>query len=517
MNRRNFLIKGSLAFGAMGLSNNMFAKQFGVPNFMSTPAFSEDRILVMVRLEGGNDGLNTVIPFDQYGNLAIHRPTILPAENKLLSLDGYDNMKFNPKMTGMQRLFNNGELSVLQNVGSPGGLSHGRTMNVWESGIANRFDPATKTGWLGRVLDKEFPNFPYDLPSVTGQDPFAIYFRAGAVKTCQGESANFSYPMRDPNNGQKIGNSGGTTSGEANSYQGNHIAYIENMADQLNTYGSNVKNAYNMGNSVSKSYANNNISKQFRYIAKLISGGLKTKVYVIPHGNYDTHKKQAGNHDRLLNELSTGISAFQEDMHALNLNQRVLGMTYSEFGRKIRENGSKGTDHGRASSMFFFGSCVSNSVVGDNPIIHTDLQYSTLPKRLDYRDVYSTVLRDWFGVSEDDIKSNWESNYNVNFLDIFTTCAPLSTTDTPPTDIKPKLYPNPSNGELNIDLDIDKGNAYITIYDISGREVRKYERYIESSGANKINLTCNKLSSGTYFVRIKGKDTDKRIKFIMSR
>jgi uncharacterized protein (DUF1501 family) len=347
--------------------------KFDSPAFEEAKNITHDRVLVIIRLNGGNDGLNTVIPMDQYDNLFVQRPHIIIPDSSVLALSGYD-LALHPKMLGMQQMFDNGELSIIQNVQAPGGRSHFRATEVWLSGIEDITHPESETGWLGRILDSEYPGFPVGYPNATHTDPFAVTFSTTPSGTCEGHDANFAHPILDPNNTSNI--SGGTTLGATNSYNAGQLEYLQFLGNQTNDYNQRIDQAATLGNTLSSSYGTDDISLAMQNVAKLISGGLESKIYVVEVGGFDTHSNQViatntteGKHADLWEKISIAISAFQEDMYALNLSERVMGMTFSEFGRQIAQNGSKGTDHGDAACMFMFGSCLGPQVVGANPII----------------------------------------------------------------------------------------------------------------------------------------------------
>ncbi|MEL7160059.1 MAG: DUF1501 domain-containing protein, partial [Bacteroidota bacterium] len=181
---------------------------------------------------------------------------------------------------------------------------------------------------------------------------------------------------------------------------------------QTNEYGSVIKTAAENGNSLATYPENSRVGFQLSNVARLVSGGLQTQVYVVRMGGYDTHAGQVsggttnGQHANLLEDLSQSIAAFQQDLEALGIADRVLGMTFSEFGRRIRSNNSSGTDHGDAAPMFVFGNCATGTILGDNPSIDTAVDQNTgVPMQYDFRDVYGSILVDWFGVSAASVRS----------------------------------------------------------------------------------------------------------------
>ncbi|NBR14001.1 MAG: DUF1501 domain-containing protein, partial [Crocinitomicaceae bacterium] len=345
MKRRNFVKNISLAAASVPFMFRGMGFEAITKDLFSVPKTGEDRVLVLIRLNGGNDGLNTLIPLDQYSKLTIQRPNILIPENQLLSLTA-DNA-LHPSMTGMKNMFNDGKLSIIQNVGYPEqNRSHFRSMDIWTSGSLAQNETR---GWLGRHFDNNYPNFPDDYPNATYPDPFAISLGYEVSATCQGLMGNFSHTTNNPFDSVNLPNSNSTNDG---TYYGSHIEFLNMIISQTNAYGGQIQDAANAGNSLSQLYdtANNELAKQLQYVAQMISGGLKTKIYILNVSGFDTHDSQVsqtnpaqGNHANLLKKLSDAVYAFQDDMRLLGLEQRVAGMTFSEFGRQTASNASYGT------------------------------------------------------------------------------------------------------------------------------------------------------------------------------
>ncbi len=364
MKRRDFLKNASLASLSLPFVSNGFSMQAVSKELFEYSKNAEDRVLVLIRMNGGNDGLNMIFPIDQYANLTIQRPNILIPQNQLLTLTS--DVALHPKMTGMQNMFNDGKLSIIQNVGYPeANRSHFRSMDIWTTGA---LDINQTSGWLGRYFDSEFPNFPADYPNANFPDPFAISMGSEVSSTCQGLMGNFSHAVNDPFNTSNLLLTSVTNDG---TYYGSHIEYISTLINQTNEYGTSISSSANAGNSLSNLYDPlNPLAVQLKYIAQMISGGLKTKVYIVNVGGFDTHDSQVdqnnlteGSHALLLKMISDAVAAFQNDLQLLGLEERVAGMTFSEFGRQIASNGSFGTDHGDAAPIMLFGSCVNTGVI----------------------------------------------------------------------------------------------------------------------------------------------------------
>jgi uncharacterized protein (DUF1501 family) len=306
MKRRNFVKNVSLASVAAPFVLKDINFQAIEKKLFNYSKSAEDRVFVIIRLNGGNDGLNTVIPLDQYDNLMIQRPNIVVPETSVLSIT--PSLGLHPVMTGMQTMFNNGKLSIVQNVGYPEqNRSHFRSMDIWSTGM---LDINETRGWLGRQFDNDYPNYPEDYPNATNPDPFAISMGYEVSATCQGLMANFSQALEDPFAAVNLLSSNVVNDG---TYFGSHMAYLATLIDQTNAYADQINSAANAGSTLSTLYdANNPIAVQLRYVAQMISGGLKSKVYILNINGFDTHNAQvlpsdtsAGDHANLLKKLST--------------------------------------------------------------------------------------------------------------------------------------------------------------------------------------------------------------------
>jgi uncharacterized protein (DUF1501 family) len=462
---------------------------------------AEDRVLVLIRMNGGNDGLNMVFPIDQYANLMVQRPNILIPQNQLLNLTS--DVALHPKMTGMQQMFNNGKLSVIQNVGYPeANRSHFRSMDIWTTGA---LDINQTSGWLGRYFDATYPNFPADYPNLNFPDPFAISMGSEVSTTCQGLMGNFSHAVNDPFNTSNLLLTNVTNDG---TYYGSHIEYISTLINQTNEYGTAISSSANAGNSLSNLYDPlNPLAVQLKYIAQMISGGLKTKVYIVNIGGFDTHDSQVdqnsladGSHASLLEMISDAVAAFQNDLQLLGLEERVAGMTFSEFGRQIASNGSYGTDHGDAAPIMLFGSCVNSGIIGPNPTIDSQInEQAGVPMQIDFRNVYASILRDWFEAPEPSIQALFEQN--ITYLDVLSGCS-VGLAEQEAQNQKPLAYPNPTPSNTTLRFQA-KGEQYqIYIVDQQGKAIAQAFDGQLATGKQELAMETSKLPSGHYYFLI---------------
>ena len=403
MNRRNFLSTA----GVFGLSLATPLRHLYATNTASSSLISpdSDRVLVIIQLFGGNDGLNTVVPMDQYRVLSRVRKEVVIPQRKLLPIT--DTLSMHPSLSRMRRMYTEGSLSILQNVGYPSqNRSHFRSTDIWATGT----DAQTvgTTGWLGRYLQGELPGFPYGYPN--GDNPHPPAVTIGTLPTPACALGRNSFDITVQRNVDITGvdaPDGAPLIGERFKEEMEHLRLI---ASQTNSYGKAVTKADERGRNT-VTYADDRLSQQLSTVARLIDGGLQTKIYTVRLSGFDTHAGQVegdgsvGLQADLLKNVDNAIAAFNQDVRNSGHGDRVAGFTYSEFGRRIRSNQSRGTDHGAANLMFMFGPCLHHTVLGNNPVIDLQVGQGTdLPYEYDYRDIYGSVLQDWFQVSSARIK-----------------------------------------------------------------------------------------------------------------
>lgn len=312
MKRRNFVRNISLGaiaapFALKGINYQAIQKKL-----FSISKNAEDRVLILIRLSGGNDGLNTIIPMNSYDNLQIHRPNVILPQASILSATS--SLGMHPSLSGMHQMFQNGKLSIIQNVGYPEqNRSHFRSMDIWSMGS---LDPNETRGWLGRHLDQIYPGYPDGYPNDMHPDPFAIAMGYEVSSTCQGVLSNYSQAVADPFTNFNLYNSFETSDG---TYFGSHMQYLSTLIDQTNQYIDQISTAANAGSTLSTLYDENNpLAVQLRQVAQMISGGLKTNVYILDVTGFDTHNAQVdssdvtqGLHAELLKKLSDAVAAFR--------------------------------------------------------------------------------------------------------------------------------------------------------------------------------------------------------------
>lgn len=372
---------------------------------------NDDRVLVLIQLAGGNDGINTVIPFDQYSAYTAARPNIYLPQDKVLRLNGFDATAFNPALTEMQQLFNNGKLGVVQAVSYPKpNFSHFRATDIWMT--ASDSDKVVSSGWAGRFLNDVYPQFPDNYPNNAMPDPLAIQVGSVVSTALQGPLFTMGMAISNPAVFYKLIE--GKVNVNSNSRWGEQLDYIELMSQKTDQYATVIKSAATKITAQSPAYpaaGKNPLADQLKIVARLIAGGLKTKVYMVSTGSFDTHAKQTetdtttGNHAKLLQRVSEAIGAFMTDLQFLQIDDRVMGMTFSEFGRRIKSNASGGTDHGAAAPVFYFGHAIKQGVIGANPVIPTNVTVNdNVPMQHDFRSLYASVLQNWFNMPASEVQ-----------------------------------------------------------------------------------------------------------------
>lgn len=384
----------------------------GTPFMQASHAgLNDDRVLVLIQLAGGNDGINTVIPFDQYSNYTAARPNIFLPQEKVLRLNGFDGTAFNPALANMQQLFNDGKLGVVQAVSYPKpNFSHFRATDIWMTGSDS--DKVVSSGWAGRFLNDVYPQFPDNFPNEAMPDPLAIQVGAVVSTALQGPLFTMGMAISNPAVFYKLVE--GKVNVNANSRWGEQLDYIELMSQKTDQYATVIKTAAQKVPSQSPDWpatGKNPLADQLKIVSRLIAGGLRTKVYMVSTGSFDTHAKQTetdtttGNHAKLLQRVSEAIGAFMSDLKFLQIENRVMGMTFSEFGRRIKSNASGGTDHGAAAPVFYFGNAIKPGIIGSNPVIPEKVTVNdNVPMQYDFRSLYASVLQNWFNMPVQEVQ-----------------------------------------------------------------------------------------------------------------
>lgn len=388
--RRQFIYQGVAAFGGVLATDSIFARAARAAGQVTTPGSVAGHSLVVINMQGGNDGLNTIVP---HGDPTYYklRPTINVAAQDVLTIDSSIGM--NPKLASLKTMFDRQRVAILQGVHYPNYvLSHFRGTEIWQTAAPDTY---AATGWAGRYLDaaklpssnlfkgvaigpllpKMFIAEKTDVPAIADVRGFRFNGRrdeqAQADQILMGDGAR--YPFQSP--------------------------YLQLVQDvQRDAHAASLQLPHLIaGYKPAVDYPKTPFAQGLNLVSAIINADLGTKVFYVSIGSFDTHVGQRGRQDALLAQFADGLKAFYDDLAAHGTDDRVLTMTFSEFGRRVEENANRGTDHGTAAPMFLIGGGVKGGVYGDHPSL-TDLDYGNLRWHTDFRSVYATLLENWLGV-----------------------------------------------------------------------------------------------------------------------
>lgn len=511
MRRRTFLRSASATtlggFAVRGFGNPLLAPLLD--------RSGEDRVLVIIQLYGGNDGLNTVIPLDQYSVLSSVRSNVLIPESAVLDLPGLSATGLHPAMGGLRELWQDGKLGIVQGVGYPNpDFSHFRSTDIWETGADS--DQLLASGWIGRYLHHEYPNFPNGYPNATMPDPLSI--RIGAPISIGLQHQGVSMGASIYNTADSLSLTGNAfTDPTTPDCMGSKLGFVRTVQRQADLYGDVIEAAARPGCNLSTLYPTGGqpgaqLANALKIVAQLICGGLKTRIYWVGIDGFDTHAQQVvsgnttmGTHADLLRGLSDSIHAFQNDLELLDIDDRVIGMTFSEFGRRIRSNASIGTDHGTAAPLFLFGTHVLPGMLGSNPAIPANTTHNTnLPMQYDFRSVYASVLKDWFCLEPTDV--------DTVMLDTYQTLALVDPGGCMGTGIREAnnnagislldVFPSPFTDMVTVRFDTNGDRTLVQLYGENGQVVRTLHNGPLAPGEHRMQADLSDLAPGAYYCRV---------------
>jgi len=343
----------------------------------------DDRILVVVQLDGGNDGLNTVIPFADENYAKYRRELGVPKKDVLKLTDA---VGLHPALKPAADLFHDGRLAIVQGVGYPNpNRSHFRSMAIWQHARLSEREHDS-IGWLGRAADTVHSTDAAAPDSIyVGEDvtPVALRGRlANAVSIFREDDLTLANPFA----AQHFGSDADDLS-----------AYVTRTLTRSFDVARQFQDAETVANGESLQYPNSKLAGKLRLAARLIKLNGGTRVYYVSQSGYDTHANQSNTHRQLLREFSEALQVFLNDLRDSQLEERVVVLVFSEFGRRVQENGSAGTDHGAAAPVFIAGSAVQGGLVGEHPSL-TDLDAGDLKMSIDFRQIYVTLLNEWLSI-----------------------------------------------------------------------------------------------------------------------
>ena len=418
MKRRDFLHNLAHATAIPAVYSSFgFGKYISNLNSLNN-TITKGKILILIKLDGGNDGLNTIIPLNQYSNLSKVRKSVILPENNIINLGGND-LGLHPELSAFKKLYSEGRFKIIQNVGYDNpNYSHFHSMDVWESssfsnnqngGLGNNENNnvnSINTGWVGRYLEDLHPNFPYDYPNVNFPHPLSVEFGYNSSFIFTGNRTVTNTVTLSPQDFYKIFKD--IQKDYPDTPEGNKLKYLQLVINHSNSYGKVLREFYEKG-TVKYPFSPSNLSNQMESVTKLISGGMNTRIYQVSLSGFDTHSEQVdpndttqGMHADLLRQLNESIEKLFQNLDETGDSDRVLVMTYSEFGRTVISSDSYGTDHGDVAPMFFFGNKVDSTILGSNPIIPPDADWTyALKKEFNFQNIYYSVIKQWLGGNED--------------------------------------------------------------------------------------------------------------------
>ncbi|WP_269686657.1 DUF1501 domain-containing protein [Flavobacterium lacustre] len=532
MRRRNFIKLTSTASALSLLPTEVFAL-FKSAGMTECPDSSSKKI-VLIQFAGANDGLNTIVPINQYDTYATLRPNIklnnIGMTNGIINLDSTlalkDQVGLHPSLIGFKNLYDKGFMRIIQGVGYPSqNKSHFKSIDLWLTGgdgtIANN---NLVSGWTGRFLENYYTNF------LNSNFPLGI--QLGSSDNSLGFHGEIEHGMSLNISGQDLsgfysvvnGLSGEPPANIPDSEYGNLLQYIINNDTSTNSYAQSISNSFNSGSN-SLIYPNTSLSNQLKTVARFISGGLQTKVYLVKVGGFDTHDMQVaanntthlGNHASLLTQVSDAINTFITDLNNQNMGNDVISVTFSEFGRKAGENASLGTDHGEIAPMFVFGNAINPGISGTNINLSEAVSANNYQVRTiqhDNRRVFSTILQDWFGASNQTLDLTFYNNTtntgfsNIKIADFIkaqntvnSSCYTdklLSVNEFKNTS-EVIVYPNPTSEIITVNAPNNNEIYTILIHSIDGKFIGKYRNPLNSS---QFSINVENLPSGFYTLKI---------------
>ena len=379
IDRRTFL-KSTLAVPAAAALPALFARALQAGE-------RTDRVLVLVQLDGGNDGLNTVVP---HGDDLYHRarPSLAITAKNVLRLDDYHGL--HPALSGLQGVWDSGALGIVQGVGYPNASrSHFTSTDIWHSAATQPQD--RWSGWLGRALDRVAAR-----PDNAGGDVPGLYLDPGPLSLALVGERVVVPSVANADRFRLQGDRALLTSLARRPRDVATAEYIRKSASQAYATSARIETALQKSEGQAR-YPDTDLAKRLWQVARMVEADLPARVYAVRLSGFDTHSRQAPAHAALLKILGDALGAFQADLKAHGLDGRVLTVSYSEFGRRVRENRSLGTDHGKAAPMFVMGGAIKGGFCGAHPSLG-ELSEGDLSHHTDFRQVYATLLERWLRV-----------------------------------------------------------------------------------------------------------------------
>jgi len=484
---------GTMMFGGTNLSVTKPS-----PLALALNASENDNILVIIRLKGGNDGLNTIVPIYDYDTYAGLRPNIRLTEASLYNLD--PDFGLPSFMSPLQSVWGNGSMKVAHGVGYPDqNFSHFQSSDIWANTDTVSQDG---TGWWGRYFEELYPDYLVNPPEI----PPAIQIGSVGNLIFDGYNNNYAFTVANPDQLSDIASSGVVHDvvDIPECYYGDQLQFLRAATNTTYNYAGVINDAYE-GATNDAPYDARELSNQLAIIARLIKGGLGTKVYMVTLGGFDTHANQLTYHNNIMNDLANAVKNFYDDLAVAGWDDKVLSMTISEFGRRPFENGSLGTDHGAASTMMLFGSGLNGSgFVGEHPSLTATDPLGNLIYSQDFRNIYATIMIEWLCIDETVVNSAL-LNTDYENVDLGFACNTASVNDFEDrTRFAHTAVYNGNQTFITFNMPLT-GHVKVSLYNIIGQEVAVLKNDVLFPGEHNINVRDSantRLHSGQYIYRI---------------
>jgi len=386
MKRGGFLLGALSGLAIASAGDGLFGRALAAP---ALAGGGSDHVLVLVNLQGGNDGLNTVVPYaaPEYYR---YRPSLGVAPGDVLHLDGAVGL--NPKLRALKAMYDRGDVAVVQGVGYPQpDHSHFRSTEIWQTAAPARYE---STGWLGRYLDDARlpPENLFNAVAVSEVLPEALVATTVDVPAV---SQLRGYGLRSDRSAAGRSDFAAFAADRRVPFSSPYLAAVSRVEGDAQRGAEELPRLLR-GYTTTAAYPATPIGRSLALAAQIVGSGICTRVVYVQHGSFDTHVSQRTQHDRLLEDLANAVAAFYDDLAAHGNAKRVLTLTFSEFGRRVQENASRGTDHGEAAPLFVIGGGVRGGLYGRAPSLdrleNGDVTYTT-----DFRSVYAPILERWLG------------------------------------------------------------------------------------------------------------------------
>jgi len=404
-------------------------------------------------------------------------------------------------MSSLQPFWGDGNMAVIHNVGySNTNRSHARATNIWTSGSGSNSNQ--NSGWAGRYLVEDNPEF------IANPPEFPLGVRIGGSPTLfQSEFGNLGVTFGGASQFTKFLEQGGfyNENGTADNEFGRSLSFARKIANSSFRYLESIQTAADSANNL-VDYPNSSLSRSLSVVARLIRGGLNTKIYLVSKGGFDSHNNQGaeeGSHANNLADIANSVHAFYDDLKADNQEDRALTMTFSEFGRTLKENGSGGTDHGSSAPVMIFGP-VNGGEYGEHSDL-VDLDNSGDPVfGTDYRSIYASILDNWFQLPPDETSNVLNGDFEkLGFVNSSVSSSNERNGSIPEKFTLNQNYPNPFNPSTTISFTLpESSNVELTVYDLNGRKVSTLVKQRVRAGEHSIVFDASSLTSGVYFYKL---------------